>query len=145
MAANRQGGGALVPVLVLLVLVAAAGAWNYHRNWTRDKAEEKARLYSSYSDADLARLDEGYRLELAAFNKQHESQRSRRIVVRDQGLIGDRVNEFERVQRAAQRSRQLSRTAADLQAQLDRISEERQIRAQGNSTFRVHLRRLVQI
>jgi hypothetical protein len=146
MAANRRAGTALVAVLlVLLALVAAAGAWNYHRNWLRDRAEEKPRPYRAFSDTDLARMEEAYRLELAKFNDRYGSQRSRRVVARDRGLIGDQIDEFERVQRAAQRSRQLSGTAAELQVQLDHIAEEHQIRSQPAAGFMVHVKRLVRI
>jgi uncharacterized protein HemX len=145
MAANRQAGATLVPLLLLLVLVAAAGAWNYHRNWTRDKAEEKPRLYKSFSDTDLAQMEEGYRLELAKFNEHYGSQRSRRVVVQNRGLIGDQIDEFERVQRAARRSRQLTGSAAELQAQLDQIAEEHRVRSQRSSALMGHLKRLVRI
>ena len=145
MAVNRQAGATLMPLLLLLALVAAAGAWNYHRNWTRDKAEEKPRLYKSFSDTDLAQMEEGYHLELAKFNAQYGSQRSRRVVVRDRDLIGDQIDEFERVQRAAKRSRQLTGSAAGLQAQLDQIAEERRIRSQRSSALMGHLKRLVRI
>ena len=146
MAADRRAGAALVPaLLVLLGLVAGAGAWNYHRNWLRERAEEKPRPYRALSDADLARMEEAYRLELAKFNDRYGSQRSRRVVARDRGLIGDQIEEFERVQRAAQRSRQLSGTAAEFQVQLDHIAEEHQIRSQAGAGLMVHLKRLVRI
>jgi hypothetical protein len=146
MAANRQAGATLAPLLLLLVLlVAAAGAWNYHRNWTREKAEEKPRLYKSFSDTDLAKLEEGYRLEIAKFNQHYGSQRARRVVVQDRGLIGDQIDEFERVQRAAKRSRQLTGSGAELQVQLDQIAEERRIRSQRAPALMGHLKRLVRI
>jgi hypothetical protein len=141
--ANRRAGGALIPVLLLLVLLAGAGAWNYNRNLTRERAEEKPRPYKAYSDDDLAQLEEGYRIELAGFNKRFGSQRSRRIEVRNRGLIADQIDEFERVQQAARRSRGFTGEAAALQAQLDRIVEERRTRTELISGFQVHLKRLV--
>jgi uncharacterized protein HemX len=140
---RRSGGGALVPVLLLLVLLMGVGAWNYHRNWSQEKAEEKPRPYKSYSDGDLVRMEEGYRMELAEFNKRFGSQRSRRIAVQNRGLISDQIDEFERVQRAARHTRQLGGEAAGLQSQLDSISEERRLRAERTSGLQLHLKRLL--
>lgn len=145
MGKKRQGGGALVPVLLLLVLLVAGGAWNYHRNWARERAEEKPRPYKSFSDQDLDTMEEGYRLELHRFQKRFGDARSRRVAVRNRGLIADQIDEYERVQRAARRSRELSIEAAGLQTQLNSIAEERRIRARRTSPLQVHLKRLVGI
>jgi hypothetical protein len=142
---HRHSGGVLVPALVLLVLLIGGGAWNYHRNLLREQAEDKPRPYKTYSDDNLVQLEEGYRIELTNFNKRFGSQRSRRVAVQNRGLIGDQIDEFERVQKVARRTRELGGEAARLQSHLDFIAEERRLRANRPSELQLHLKRLTRI
>jgi len=61
------------------------------------------------------------------------------------GLIGDQIDEFERVQKVARRTRELGGEAARLQSHLDFIAEERRLRANRPSELQLHLKRLTRI
>ena len=65
MSERLQSGRALGSILLLLVLLCGAGAWNYHRNWEIEKESEGNRPYASYAVKDLESLREAFASELS--------------------------------------------------------------------------------
>ncbi len=113
-------------LLLLLLLVAGAGgvgAWNYQRHAAEEAAEY--RPFKGYATADLDKLIAAQRSEIARLRPRAAGARAVRADARSGGLIGDQVREFERVQRHAGRSRELSTQLTDLEVMLDQLEKER--------------------
>ena len=125
---------------LLLGLIAGAGGWNYHRNVEREAAEP--RPYRSYSLEDLEALKSAYESETNKHIDHYRAASSRKVDVREGGLIGDQVVEFERVQRISQSKRDMANVYAKSQVQLDEILAEIAYRARGGDGLKRHLDRL---
>jgi hypothetical protein len=75
--------------LILLVILGAAGGWNFHRNTQIDNAV--LRPYRHYADEDLQQLISAYRSEVDVQMERYRSDPSAKTVsVRDAGLLGTR-------------------------------------------------------
>jgi hypothetical protein len=122
------GSGAVNSKLVLLlVLLVGAGGWNFYRNTQLETTA--ARPFRSYSDADLEQLISGYQGEMAIHSKRYQQVVNNGSVrVKDGGLLGDQVNEFERVQKISQRRRDMADQVAERQIALNQIQAEREKR-----------------
>jgi len=84
--------------LFLLVIFCAAGGWNYHRNMVIDDAVP--RPYRGYSDEELHQLISAYQGEVEIqMARYRESGVAKNVAVQDGGLLEERIDEFERVQR----------------------------------------------
>jgi ABC-type molybdate transport system substrate-binding protein len=127
-------------LLVLLGLIAGAGGWNYRRNVAIEAAEP--RPYGSYSLEDLESLKSAYESETSRHKKNYRAASSRKVEVRDGGLIGDQVVEFERVQRISRGKRDIASVYAKNQVQLDEVLAEINYRARAGEGWMLHLTRL---
>lgn len=139
MAGQGQGGRVLL-LLVLLALLAGAGAWNYQRNLAVEEA--MPRPYKGYSDSDLEAMAAAYDQEIEQYSSRWESARDQRFDARERGLVGERAREFERVQDRTRRIRDLKRELADRQATLEQIQEEIDYRRSLGRGWQRHWRRL---
>jgi hypothetical protein len=136
----KDRGNPVVVLLLLLGLITGAGAWNYRRNVEIEATEP--RPYRNYSLEDLESLKSAYQSEANKYMDRHQAASSRKVDVRDGGLIGDQVVEFERVQRISQSKRDIANVYARNQVQLDEILAEMAHRARGGDGWKLHLARL---
>ena len=102
----------------------------------------EVRLYRGYSDAELEALLSVYQSEIDQRTKVYRDVADRDIVVRDQPLLGEQVDEFERVQRLSQHRRDLAGDVTDNQISLEQLEIERQKRAADRPVYKMILRRL---
>ena len=141
--ASENGRGAVIPLLALLLLLGGGGAWNYSRNLERESQED--RPLRGYAEADLEKL-------LAAYQKEQEGATRRagatqRATPKDAPgqLVGEKVHEFERVQRASQRVRDANGDIAEIDLMLERIQQELQRRDQERDPMALFIRRVTTI
>ena len=127
-------------LLILLGILAGAGGWNYKRNLAIEEAEP--RPYRSYTFTQLDDLRAAYQHEVDAQSRHYKAASSQKVAVRGGGLIGDQVNEFERVQRISQGKRDIASQYAKNQVRLDSVTAEIAKRATDGPAWRVVLRRL---
>jgi hypothetical protein len=141
--AQGSGKGAVGPLLLLLLLFAGAGAWNYQRNLALEKAED--RPFRGHSDADLAALIEAYGAQHEKGMDRWQAASGRRVDAQGKDYFQDQVNEFERVSRAHQRTNALRDELAATQATLKLLREEKQRRAQESDALKLFLKRVLTI
>ena len=130
-------------LLILLGILAGAGGWNYKRNLAIEEAEP--RPYRSYTFAQLDDLRAAYQHEVDEQTRRYKAASSQKVAVRGGGLIGDQVNEFERVQRISQGKRDIANVYAKHQVQLDEVNAEISHRAQADFGWKLHLARLTRL
>jgi hypothetical protein len=129
------------PLVLLLVVLVAAGGWNFFRNTRIDSAE--VRLYRGYSDAELDELISVYQSEIDQRTKAYRQVADRDIVVQERALLGDQVDEFERVQRLTQHRRDLAARVTDNQISLEQLEIEQRKRAADRPIYKMIFRRLL--
>jgi hypothetical protein len=129
------------PVVLLLIVLVAAGGWNFVRNTRIDNAE--VRIYRGYSDVELKELIAVYQGEVDQRTKAYRQVADRNIVVREPTLLGAQVDEFERVQRLSQHRRDMAGQVTDNQISLEQIEIERDKRRADRPIYKMILRRLL--
>lgn len=140
---RRDAGFGSGAILVLLVLGAlGAGAWNYQRNLALESASRASRPLGGYDTADLEALADAYRSEVAAGAKRWAGTRQERAVARDRAYLDEQVREFEKVQRAASRSRAVGGALAEREAALRDVEQELALRGSEPSAWQLHWGRL---
>jgi hypothetical protein len=141
---QKRDVGVAMLILALLVMLGAAGEYNYRRN---KAVEESAapRRYIGYSDEELAALIEAYEQEVEKLASRHDAAKSRRVETRDGGLIDEQIREFERAQATGVKERSLGADAAQQEAILRELRKERSLRTGRGHSFMLHLRRLLSI
>ncbi len=133
---NRGSGGKL---LLVLMIVGGLGAWNYQRNVEAES--EVIRPYRAFSGADLAALEAAFRLELVTLDARYERVKGVKYKASDVGFGQAQVDEFERVQRASHARRELGYQAAEGQATLDAVVQERALRERQGPPWQIFLAR----
>lgn len=144
MTRRAERGGAQV-LLIALVALCGAGAWNYHRNLVAEQVDHTARPLSGYSTADLESLADAYRSEIARYEAKYRGQRAQRNEARDRAHFGDQVGELEKVQRAARRTREAGAEVAEREAALRDVEAELAARGPERPAWQVHLERLTRL
>ncbi len=143
---RRIAGRATGSILLLLALLAGAGAWNYHRNLQIERATEGNRPYESYAAADLAALREAYAGELAGMRSRFDQARLGRVRPRgDVGSISGNVAQFQQTARASSAIRDAAAGVADREAQIAELDRELSLRENFGEGFKRHLNRLIRI
>ena len=140
---HGQAGGALVLVLVAIVALAGAGAWNYRRNLQAEQQRNAARPLSGYSTSDLEALADAYRQEIAAHAGRANAQKQTRAVAKDRAYFDEQVQEFEKVQKQAESQRKAGANAKVGDVDLQRVEEELRARSGTESDLDRHLRLLL--
>jgi hypothetical protein len=141
--ARRTAGAAVVPALTLLVLIAGGLGVNYYRNYQIDAESEKhSRPFAHFSEADLHAMTDGYRQERAAASQEVGV---RRVETRERHHFQDKVDEFERVQRATRRIRDRSSELAQLESELAQLEAEQQVRSRDGADAMIHLERMFRL
>jgi hypothetical protein len=126
-------------VLLLLILV-GAGGWNYYRNAELENAE--LRPYRGYSETALEQLIAAYQTEVEHRSGRYQAVAARDVSVRDRALLGDRVDEFERIQRISQQRREVGGQLTDNMVSLEGLQIEQQKRQADRPVYQPTLRRL---
>jgi len=143
---GNGAGGSFLLLLVLMLGIGAAGAWNYQRNLALEEQEKGEQAFKGYSDEDLEALAQAYRQEIEALDRRYSSARRGRTSARDEGLLAERVNEFERVQRSNDQLRNATAELAQREARLAEVTDEQRFRSGAASTqLMLHLGRLTKI
>lgn len=146
MSDRRRAGRATGSIVFLLLVISAAGGWNYHRNWQAEKATEAHRPYQRYAVSDLESLRDAYTSELAGVRANFDSaKRMRARAVQDLGSISGNVEQFEKTTRTSSSIRQATGLLAEREAQIEALEQELEIRSRFGSGFRRHFRLLITI
>lgn len=133
----------LALLLVLLVLLLGAGAWNYHRNLQQERTSERGRPYASYSVREVQLLREAAASELAAARARFErARRGRAGSARDQGTVGGNVRQFNRTTRASDAIRDAAAEVAEHESLTATLDQELAARASLGAGMDRHLKRL---
>jgi hypothetical protein len=138
MSKRSERGSASALVLALVLLVGAV-AWNYHRNLEAESRE--FRPYRGYAEADVVALIEAYEQAAENAGSRYHGVADRRTEARATGHVMGNVKEFDRVQSAGRVMRAAREDYADARASLEALREERSRRASERSKLRVFLRR----
>lgn len=145
MSRDEKPSGNIWLVLFMLGVIAAGGAWNYQRNLALEAANMGVRPFKGYSDEALVQLVGAYEEEARVLERKYRASLARREGVREQGgLIMDRVEEFERVQKQGKRIRAATMNVAERDARIREIREEERFRS-NQDDFMLHLKRLTSI
>jgi hypothetical protein len=129
------------PLLLLLVVLVAAGGWNFIRNTRIDEAE--VRIYRAYSDAELEELIAVYQGEVERRTKAYRQVADRNVVVQERALLGAQVDEFERVQRLSQHRRDMAGQVTDNLISLEQLKIEQEKRRADRPIYKKIFRRLL--
>jgi hypothetical protein len=135
MAKSSGAGG---PLLVLLLILCGAMGWNYKRN--TDAESTLARPYRGYSDNELEQLKTAQQSDADARHAVYRAG-SRRVTIQNRGLLGDRVDEFERVQKASAQHRERSHRVSESQAAISLIEAEQATRELDRPIYKLIIRR----
>ena len=136
---RRSGGVGLLAVLLLLLL--AAGAWNFHRNLAAERAVH--RPFRSYDVAELEALAGVLQSSSQAQADRYETAAHRRAVPGTKGYFDEQIAEFERVQRVGEAKRRAQRELAGSRVTLRLLEEERAHRVREEKPVAVFLARLL--
>lgn len=140
---RRDGRVSAGLLLGILLVLAAAGAWNYRRNLAAEQAERAKRPLAGYTTADLEALAGAYRAEVAALSSRYDAARGQRVATEEQGFFGEQIDEYERVRRRSGQRREAGAELGQGEAALRDVEAELRARgAEGGSAWSVHLRRL---
>ena len=141
--ARRLAGHAVLQVLLVLVVLAVGGAWNYHRNLQAEQDTGAPRPFDGYATADLESLRAAYAKEAAASQKRYAAQDARRKRPSNGDFIDENVREFERVQASSERLRTLQADVAVREARVRELDDELALRRSQASGLALHWKRLV--
>ncbi len=127
--------------LILLVILGVAGGWNYHRNTLLDNAV--LRPYRNYSDEELQQLISAYRSEVEVQMDRYRSDpAAKTVAVRDAGLLGDQIEEFERVQRVSKQRQERAYRVTENQILAEQLAKEQVARERDRPIYKMIFRRL---
>jgi hypothetical protein len=141
---KKRDVGVAILILVLLVILGAAGEYNYQRN---KGAEEQTapRSYRGYSDAAIAELIDAYQQEIEALESRYDAARNRNLETRSPGLIDEQIEEFERAQKVGATTRSMGADVAQQEAVLRELRKEQSLRGGTLDSLKLRLRRLLTI
>jgi hypothetical protein len=139
-----MAGGSDVRVgqtVILLVILCTAGGWNYHRNAVIDDAVP--RPYRGYSDEELNQLVSAYQGEVEIqMERYRASTVGKKVSVQDVGLLEDRINEFERVQRLSKQRQERAYKVTENQILVEQLAKEQVTRELNRPIYKMIFRRV---
>ena len=124
MGKTKEGLGAFQSVLVVVLMIGGAGAflaWNFEQN-------EEFRPFKGYTDEGLAELASVYGEKFDQVDSRYEKITSSRPEIRERALLGESVDEFERVQKLSERTRRAGREVSYAMADQKNLEREKWIR-----------------
>jgi hypothetical protein len=128
-------------IAILLVILCAAGGWNYHRNAVIE--DSAPRPYRTYSDEELDQLASAYRDEVEIqMARYRNSTASANVAVRDVGLLEDQIDEFERVQRLSKKRKESAYQVTENQILVEQLAQEQVARERDRPIYKMILRRV---
>jgi hypothetical protein len=126
--------------MLLLLILVVAGGWNYHRNAVIENAAP--RPYRGYSDEELNQMISAYQgeveIQMARYRNAGDANK---VVVQGGGLLEDRIDEFERAQRASQKRRDRAYKVTDNQILVEQLAKEQMIRERDRPIYKMIFRR----
>jgi hypothetical protein len=140
MAKSSGKGGQVFLLLILLGILFGGGTWNYQRNLKLEESEP--RPYRGYSLEQLESLKAAYQKEVDTHTQRYRAASAGKVRIREGGLIGEQVDEFERVQRISQGKRAIASQYAKNQVQLDELLAEISRRGSESESWTLLLKRL---
>jgi hypothetical protein len=140
---RREGRATIWVLLALLVGLIGGGAYNYQRNLRAEQAAQAKRPLHGYSEADLRSLAAAYHKEVEKLSARYAAARSSRGGVRDHQLLGDQVNEYERVRKGSESEREMGAVLSEREAALKDVERELQARQGQGDAMQVFMRRLL--
>ncbi len=127
--------------LILLVILCAAGGWNYHRNAGIEGAVP--RPYRGYSDEELNQVISAYQDEVAIqMERYRKSSATKKVAVQEGGLLESRIDEFERVQRLSKQRTERAYQVTENQILVEQLAKEQVIREMNRPIYKMIFRRL---
>ena len=127
--------------LILLLILGAAGGWNYHRNAVIDDAV--LRPFRGYSDEELHQLISAYQGEVEIqMERYRKSTAGKKVSVQDGGLLEDRIDEFERVQHLSKQRRERAYKVTENQILAEQLAKEQVTRERNRPIYKMIFRRL---
>jgi hypothetical protein len=143
---RNQAGRATGSLVLLLLVLAGAGGWNYHRNWQIEQATEGARPYRGYAVEDLEKLREAYASELNGVRAEFDSaKRNRARAVRDVGSIAGNIAQFQETTRVSSAIRMAAAGVSERESQIGELEREIEKRSRFGEGLGRHLKRLTTI
>ncbi len=128
-------------ILILLVILCTAGGWNYHRNTLIEDAVP--RPYRGYSDEELNQLMSAYQdeveVQMAVYRK---ATAGKRVKVQGGGLMEERIDEFERVQRLSKKRKDRAYQVTENQILVEQLATEHLTREMNRPIYKMIFRRL---
>lgn len=140
-----RSGNAVVSALLVLAVLAGAGAWNYQRNVAREEAEAGRRPFGTHSDEALAQLLAAYEAQHGRDSSRLEAAQGRRAEARHQDYFQDQVDEFARVQRVHDTTRAIRAEVAATQVTLKDLRAEKRLRDKQRDRVTTFLKRVFTI
>jgi hypothetical protein len=139
-----MAGGSDVRVgqtMILLVILCAAGGWNYHRNTLIDDAVP--RPYRGYSDEALNQLVSAYQGEVEIqMERYRKSGVAKKVSVQGGGLLEERIDEFERVQRLSKQRKERAYQVTENQILVEQLAAEQVTRERNRPIYKMIVRRV---
>jgi restriction endonuclease len=127
--------------LILLAILCAAGGWNYHRNAVIDAAVP--RPYRGYSDEELNQLISAYQAEVEVqMERYRKSTAAKKVTVQDGGLLEERIDEFERIQRHSKQRKERAYQVTENQILVEQLAQEQVTRELNRPIYKMIFRRL---
>ena len=141
---EKRDVGITILILALLVILGAAGEYNYQRNKAAEE-REAPRTYTGYSDNEIAALIQAYQQEIEVLEARYGAAKNSGIETGSGGLIDQQIREFERAQEAGASTRSKGADVAQRDGVLRELRRERSLRGTPADSLKLHLRRLVTI
>lgn len=132
--------GQALLLLLLLGILGAGGGWNYRRNLAEE--QKIPRPFSTLSEVDLAQLKLAYESEVEQLTNKYARATGHKIQIREGGLVGDQIREFERVQRLSRGVRELGFRIAEQEGSAQELQNELDRREAERDKFKLFLRRV---
>lgn len=143
---RHRAGGATTGAIVLLLLMAAAGVWNYNRNLEIEKATDSTRPYKSYATSDVEALRNAYASELESERTDLVHSKSRRGQIdRGKGSIAANVEQFAKTAVTSSAIREAAGNVAERESQIAELDIELELRERFGQGMVRHLKLLLTI
>lgn len=140
---RRIAGSTTGPLVLFLVLLLGAGAWNYHRNLQQERTSERGRPYAGYSVREVRLLRDAAGTELAAARARLEkARRGRAGSARDRGSLDVNARQFNRTTRVSDALRDAAADVAEHESLAAALDQELAARAAIGAGMDRHLKRL---
>lgn len=118
--------GDVLKLLLAIVLVGAGAAAYLSYNFEQN---EEFRPYKGLTDTALHDLAEAYDAQMEQLDGRYKQLSDRKVEVSSHPLIGEQLQEFERVQRIADQKRKAGYQVSYVQADQKNLERELYIRA----------------